>query len=376
MKIAIIASLSESLISFRGHLISAMVSGNHEVFCVAPDKKALMELTSLGVKLLTTPLTRSGLNPANDLQYLFRLTNILNRIKPDLVLAYTIKPVIYGSLAAKFARIPQVYSIITGLGYAFMNETPKQKLAGLLAKGLYRIALKRNHKVFFQNPDDLKEFISYKILEQNKAVLINGSGVDLEYFAPVPLTNQPRFLLIARLLKEKGIWEFIEAAKMVKKVYPNASFAIVGPTDPSPSGISLEKIEEYVKQGIISYHANADDVRPFFKKANIYVLPSYREGTPRTVLEAMSMGRPIITTDSPGCRETVIDSYNGFLIPAKNASALAASMKKFIQAPDLIFQMGAASREVAEKKYNVHKVNQVLLANMHLISFKKPDSTL
>jgi len=189
----------------------------------------------------------------------------------------------------------------------------------------------------------------------------------LEDYTQTPLSNAPKFLLIARLLKDKGIYEYIEAAKLVKSRYPHACFSIVGPPDPSPSGIGLNQLKEYIRQGIIEYHGRTDDVRPFISEANVYVLPSYREGTPRTVLEAMAMGRPIITTDVPGCRETVKSGYNGFLVPVKNATALSEAMVKFVQSPALISQMGAASRKFAEEKYDVHKVNQIILGNMGLI---------
>lgn len=367
MRILILASYSLSLINFRGHLIRSMLKYGHKVVCVAPDNAAESSVIAMGAEFYTVPLQRAAFNPCNDITYFWKLLCLLNFLKPDLVLSYTIKPVIYGSLAARLKQVPKIYSIITGLGYAFMNGSAKQRASGLLAKSLYRVALKHAEKVFFQNPDDLREFLDFKIVTAEKTVLVNGSGVDLCQFAQEQLTNEPKFLLIARLLKEKGIHDYVEAARIVKERYPEAVFSIVGPPDPSPSGLSLREIEEYSKQGVINYHGSTSDVRPFIKGSNIYVLPSYREGTPRTVLESMAMGRPIITTDAPGCRETVKDGYNGFLIPVKNANALADAMMKFLKDPALAYRMGAASRKLAEEKYDVHEVNCVILASMDLI---------
>jgi glycosyltransferase involved in cell wall biosynthesis len=345
-----------------------MVEEGHDVTCVAPDSFASCKILDMGARFCCISLVRSGLNPLQDIKYMFGMVKIMWQIKPDFVLAYTIKPVIFGALAAKLTGVRNTYSIITGLGYAFMNNDIKQRFSGLIAKSLYRVALKNNKKVFFQNPDDMKEFLNYKIVKKDQCVLVNGSGVDLEKFTFCPVRqNSPiRFLLVARLLKEKGIIEYLEAAKLVKQNNSDVQFDLVGPEDPSPSGLKINDIKAYIDQGVVTYHGRTENVIPYMTKTSVYVLPSYREGTPRTVLEAMAIGRPVITTDAPGCRETVIDGSNGFLVPVKNSKAIFGAMLKFIENPVLISQMGLASRKLVEKKYNVHQVNKVLLRHMGL----------
>lgn len=368
MKIVIIASFSQSLVNFRGPLIKAMLARGNQVICVAPDNIAEPEIRKIGGDFFCLPLSRSGLNPISDLLYLKKLISLFNSIKPDALLSYTIKPVIYGSVAARIAGIKNIFSIITGLGFSFMGETNTQKFVGLVAKMLYRCFLHYNNRVFFQNPDDLNEFIQRNLIISDKAVLINGSGVDLNYFSRQPTkNNQPVFLLISRLLREKGIFEYITAAEIVKKSHSDAKFILIGPTDPCPSSISLNEISDFVSKGVIEYEGWVKDVRPYIEKANIFVLPSYREGTPRTVLEAMAIGRPIITTDAPGCRETVINGYNGFLVKPRDNSSLVEAMVQFINNPDLIIKMGLAGRKLAEEKYDVNQVNEVILKNMKLV---------
>ncbi len=297
------------------------------------------------------------------------LFKIIYSEKPEKVFCYTIKPVIYGSIASSILGIKSKYSIITGIGYTLYNFTFKQKIIGIIVKLLYRFALKSNSSVFFQNPDDIKLFKDNKIIDNStKVKLINGSGVDLDYYYKSTPTLAPyTFLLIARLLKEKGIIEFINAAKNIRKKYPQTIFQLIGWSDSSPSTIDLRIIKEAEIEGVIVFLGFKKDVRKYLKKTSVFVLPSYREGTPRTVLEAMSMCRPIITTDSPGCRETVEDNINGFLVPTKNSDLLEESMEKFIINPSLIKDMGLKSREIAEKKYDVKKVNKSIILEMEII---------
>jgi glycosyltransferase involved in cell wall biosynthesis len=297
------------------------------------------------------------------------LVKLLRRLRPDIVLAYTIKPVIYGSLACRLTGVQRCYSMITGLGYAFMGGVGlRQRLVGKLAPLLYRTALAGNAGVFFQNRDDLALFVNTGLLRaQHKALVINGSGVDTDYFRPAPLPAGPvAFLLIARLLKDKGISEYAAAALAIKQRYPDTIFRLIGPLDPNPAAISKEQTYAWHQAGVLEYLGEAKDVRPHLASCNVYVLPSYREGTPRTVLEAMAMGRPIITTDAPGCRETVTHGDNGFLVPVKDVGALAEAMQRFITHPEWIPRMGQRGREIAEIKYDVRKVNAAILRHMHL----------
>lgn len=373
-KIVIISHYSPSLINFRGDLIRAMVELGHEVICLGPEAGFEQPLQELGADYRQIPLHRTGLNPLKDVKTLFSLRKVLKEIKPDIVFSYTVKPIVYGSIAAHMAGVRQMYAMITGLGYVFIGQTFKQRLLTQIVAFLYRRGLKYNQVVFFQNPDDLHLFVSKSIVPKTaKPVLVNGSGVNIEKFAFAPPKLSPvTFLLIARLIKDKGILEYVESARLLKQKYPDARFQLLGPLDINPTAITQEQLEQWTKEGIIEYLGKTNDVRPYIADASVFVLPSfYREGTPRSVLEAMSMGRPIITTDAPGCRETVIDGKNGFLVPVKDVDALKSAMEKFIQKPDLISQMGKQSRIIAEEKYDVRKVNRAILQEMGLLPGKE-----
>ncbi len=346
-----------------------MVDRGHEVIACGPGRDlALVErLSELGVSYRSVPLGRTGMNPTQDLKTLTALRRLFLELSPDLFFGYTVKPVIYGSLAARWAGVRHIYSMVTGLGYAFATGTLKQQLVNLAARTLYRTSLASNDKVFFQNPDDRDLFVKLGLVKPGQAVLVNGSGVDLAYFCPAPFVPPPTFLLIARLIEDKGILVYAEAARRIKQRYPEARFHLLGPFDTNPNSISQAQVEAWQDEGVVTYLGKTRDVRPFMREATVYVLPShYREGTPRTVLEAMAMGRPIITTDAPGCRETVINGENGFLIPTRDVTSLTKAMEKFLEQPDLVAQMGRRSRELAEQKYDVHKVNAVMLQTMGL----------
>ena len=368
-RIAVIASYAPSLANFRGELLASFFECGHEVVALAPDFEASSRgpLVAMGVQCVTIGLTRTGLNPLRDLVDFLGLTRVLRVLRPDIVLSYTAKPVIYGSVAARAAGVGPAYSIVTGLGYSFSGSSPRQAMIRGILKQLYRAALRTNRAVFFQNPDDLEVFRGQGLLGTTRAVLINGSGVNLEHFQEAPpRPSPPVFLLMGRLLKAKGIVEYAEAARLLKARYPEARFHLLGPFDSNPDGIPFEQIKKWVSQGIIVYLGAIEDVRPFLADASVFVLPSYSEGTPRSVLEAMAVGRPIVTTDAPGCRETVLDGVNGFLVPVRDIGALAAVMERFILEPDLIPAMGRMSRRFAEDKYDVHKVNAVILDAMGL----------
>lgn len=369
MKILVVGGIARSLVNFRGPLLQALVQAGNEVLAAsgAGSDHVTNELPKIGVQFCPVPLTRAGLNPLGDLKTLLALRALIRREKPDCVLAYTAKPVIYGNLAARGLPGTRVYSMITGLGYGFGAHNLRQRITGQLVQTLYRAALKNTSGVFFQNPDDGEEFLGRGLLAFDAPVtLINGSGVDLDWYAPQPLPQEPRFLLIARLLADKGIREYVAAARTLKTRYPQAQFRIVGNIDANPLSISADELEAWQAEGVIEYLGTLDDVRPALADTQVYVLPSYREGTPRTVLEAMAMGRPIITTDAPGCRETVDEGENGFLVPIKDAEALAAAMERFILEPDLAVRMGSASLQLARSKYDVHKVNVAIMQGMGL----------
>lgn len=375
-----ISSFLPSVLNFRGKLLEAIHQQGYEIHIIAPDLALFpaehKNLLDLGYCVHEVPMQRTGTNPAADVKTLLRMYGLIKKIKPDYVLSYTIKPVIYGTLAAWLAKVPHRYALITGLGYAFQNvETnSKRSIFQKLVHGLYQQALSRSHKAFFQNPDDLKLFQDLKLLSSNTpAVVVNGSGVNVTDFNVLPLPQNEQqqakisFLLIARLLLDKGIREYAQAAKIIKNKYPHVEFNLVGWIDENPSAITQQELDQWVGNKTVKYWGKLTDVRPAIAESSVYVLPSYREGTPRTVLEAMAMGRAIITTDAPGCRETVIDGDNGFLVEVKSVQSLVEAMQKFINQPELIEKMGNRSREIALHKYDVHQVNKHMMQEMGLL---------
>lgn len=367
-KYLILAGQAESFLNFRGPLIAALQSNSAEVHVAAPDlaidSPLHQSLLAKGMMVHSVPMRRTGTNPIADAQTLLALWWLMRRIRPDAVLSYTIKPVIYGSLAAWLVGIPKRFALITGLGYAFQGNGDRKKIQQLV-QGLYGLALSRAHKVFFQNPDDLALFRQRGILSRDAQVcVVNGSGVDMDHYAVAPLPSSISFLLVARLLGDKGVREYINAARVIRELHPEVVFGLVGAIDLNPNSVSQRELDSWIVEGAISYYGQLSDVRPAIAESSVFVLPSYREGTPRSVLEAMSMGRAVITTDAPGCRETVISGENGFLVPVRSVDGLVEAMKAFIANPELVAQMGQRSREIAADRYDVHKVNAVMLREM------------
>lgn len=372
MTFLLIASFPDSLLRFRGSLLNALLARGLSVHVAAPDLPAgstmRQHLEAKGLQVYDIPLRRTGMNPFADLRSLLNLWRLMRSIRPDYVLGYTIKPVIYGSLAARLARVPRRFALITGLGYAFQGQEDGGDWRGLLrslVQRLYAVALHGTHKVFFQNPDDQALFRELGILPPaTPSFVVNGSGVDVAEYSVAPLPTAPRFLLIARLLGDKGVREYAEAARQVRSLYPEAVFSLVGWIDENPDAIKQEELDAWVAEGTLEFLGRLSDVRPAIAACSVYVLPSYREGTPRTVLEAMAMGRAIITTDAPGCRETVVDDDNGLLVPVRAVNELVAAMQLLIAERELVVRMGARSRLIAEQKYDVHRVNAVMLKEM------------
>lgn len=364
----VVASYPDSILKFRGPLLEAMVAAGWDVHIAAPGVDSMPglreALASMDVALHDIPLSRTGTNPVADIGLVLALRGLMRELRPTVALPYTIKPVIYGTIAAWTAGVPRRFALVTGLGYAFTGN--RQGIVKRVVSGLYRFALGRTHKVFFQNPDDERLFRELGIAPAGiPSVVVNGSGVDVAAFPVTPLPGSPPvFLLIGRLLGDKGVREFAEAARQVKAMHPEVRFHGVGWIDSNPDAIAQSELDGWVADGTLEFLGKLDDVRPAIAASTVFVLPSYREGTPRTVLEAMAMGRPIITTDAPGCRETVIDGDNGFLVPVQSVDALVEAMLKFIEDPTLASRMGRRSRQIAEDKYDVHKVNAAMLREM------------
>ncbi|WP_246449048.1 glycosyltransferase family 4 protein [Sphingomonas sabuli] len=363
-KILVVGSYAPSLVTFRGPLIAAMVQLGHDVVAAAPDMDDATagKLRALGASPANVPLKNASLSPFGLLRSLRAMRALVRSVRPDAILSYTVKPVVLGALAGHAERVPKIVSLVTGLGYAFTGgREPKRMVSKAAASFLYRAAFRRSHVILFQNGDDQALFRKLGLVGRDRQThVVDGSGIDIDQFTPAPLPEGPSFLMIARLLRDKGICEFGQAAMRIKATHPDVPIALVGMFDPSPDSLSQDELDALIAAGI-DYRGQLADVRPAIAQCSVYVLPSYREGTPRSVLEAMAMGRAIITTDAPGCRETVVDGENGLLVPPRDADALYEAMLTMIERPEPIAAMGAASRRIAERKYDVRKVNADLL---------------
>ena len=363
-RVLVVGSFAPSLIRFRGPLIAAMVRQGHQVVAAAPaiDQATADALRDLGAEADDIPLSNVSLNPLAWLRSLGAMRKLIRNHRPDVLLAYTIKPVILGALGARAERVPTMVSLITGAGYAFTGgrELPRA-VSRTVASLLYRVALRRSDVIIFQNPDDERLFRELGLVPSGRDThVVNGSGIDLDHFRPTPVPERTSFLMIARLVTDKGIREFSAAVKRLKGTRPDVPVVLVGAPDGSHHSLSETELRELIACGI-DYKGYLDDVRPAIAGCSVYVLPSYREGTPRSVLEALAMGRAVITTDAPGCRETVVDGENGILVPPRDADSLYDAMLRFVDDPALAGRMGPRSRKLAETKYDVVEVNAELL---------------
>jgi len=372
-KVMIIANAGFTIVNFRSELINDLIQRDCEVVAVCPVDCNLINgdiekiFKTMGVLFRPINFDRSGINPFKDLALMFNLIKVLKRDKPDIVLNYTVKATIYGSIAAWLCNIQKVASNITGLGYIFTNRTLKARFIRYFVKLHYKIALRLNDIVFFQNSDDLALFIKLNIIHSNVATkVLNGSGVNLNTFSPNRKVKKvpQSFLFVGRLIRDKGIIEFIEAAKKIKHSFPSAKFRIVGAFDENPSAITKSFIDKFVAEGVVDYVGTTSNVLPYLQESEVFVLPSYREGTPRSVLEAMAVGLPIITTDVPGCRETVSHGLNGLLVTEKDVDSLYSAMFTLINDSNLRSKMSSESILRAKKIFNVDKVNADILSSI------------
>lgn len=361
--VAVVGSYAPSLITFRGPMIADLVERGHRVVGMADsvDDITCERLKAIGAEARSVPILNHSLSPISMAKSVRALTKAFRDIRPDTVIAYTVKPVTLGAIAAAHVRIPNFVALVTGLGFAFTEGSGfKRRISRVVASALYRYAFHLSRSIIFQNPDDRDDFRRRRLLPSEvKVAVVNGSGIDVDQFTPAALPQAASFLMVSRLLGDKGVREYGRAAARLKTRYPEAVFRIAGYLDDSPDAIGRDELAAFQGAGV-EFLGKLDDVREAIAASSIYVLPSYREGTPRSVLEAMAMGRPIITTDAPGCRETVEDGSNGFLVPPRNDRALEETMERFIRAPELIGDMGARSRALAERKFEVHAVNRAI----------------
>lgn len=369
--IAIVSSIAYSIANFRGPLIAEIVAHGWHVYALAPDydetQRALVR--ALGAEPIDISMDRTGMHPARDLADAVRLAKLLGRLRLDAVFCYFAKPVIFGTLAAAIARVPRRYALIAGLGYVFTSDGQRIPIRRRLLRAtvavLYRLGLTLAHRVFFQNQDDIEQITGMGLVSRDKCVRLNGTGVDLVRWAPSPAPIEPiTFLLMARLLREKGIEEFVAAARLLKPHFPAARFVLLGGTDPNPGGLREEMVRGWHEEGVIEWPGHVDDVQPWVRGCSVYVLPSWREGAPRSTQEAMAIGRAVVTTDTIGCRETVEVGRNGFLVPLRDPRGLAEAMRRFLDTPGLVQSMGLESRKLAEEKFDVRSINARMLAEM------------
>ena len=371
MKIAMIGTVASSFIGFRADLIKALLVKEYTVYTFTSEysKEELGEIETLGAIPVTYELNRGGMNPLSDAKATYALIKKIKEIAPDLVFSYFSKPVIFGTLAARFAKVPRVIGMLEGLGYAFTEQpeglSKKAELIKSIQVLLYKIALPQLDKIIFLNPDDPRDLLESYNIKVKKIDILGGIGLDLEKYSYQTVGNiDPfiNFLFIGRILKEKGVHDFIAAAKIIKQSYPDVQFTVLGAIDPlNPGALQQSELDRLVSLNIINYPGQVDNVQKWIAASHIFVLPSYREGVPRSTQEAMAIGRAVITTDVPGCRETVIDGVNGFLVEKWNPEALAEKMMYFIEHPEEIKNMGYESYKIAQDKFDAHKINKRLI---------------
>lgn len=367
MKFILISPKNRTVYNFRGDLLREIINKGYEVIVTGPDRTDVDRIEALGARFIEIPMNKTSTSILGDLKYCMALIKLFRKEKPYATLGYTVKPVIYGAIAAKKANVANINSLVTGAGYTFTATSLEAKVLGFIVRTLYRIGFRKADHIIFQNPDDFIEFCKRGLAQREKCSFVNGSGVNLVQFEKADFPENISFFMLSRLLKSKGVCEYLEAARIVKLQYPDTKFYLLGKYETTMrDAVEKNYIENFVSDGIVERFDETSNVKVYYEMCSVYVLPSYREGTPRTILEAMAMGRPIISTDTQGCRETVRDGENGFLIPPQNIETLVEKMVWFIKHPDQIEIMGRNSRRYAEKKFDVNSVNEDMLRIMNL----------
>lgn len=368
LKVLICASYGGSLINFRGDLIKEMIQRGHEVICTSIEPAAVLEeeIKSLGAKYYPIPGTRTGLSFIKNLREVLAYLVAFYKLKPDICFLYMSKPIVYGGMAAILNRIKHINVFVTGLEVAFYSKGMKNRIVRFILKTFYKWIHRKCENVFFMNRDDYNRMKQFHLIEENKAVFVNGSGVNIDIFSKEPMQEIDKVCMTARLVYSKGIMEYAEAAEIIKSKYKDVEFLLVGGLDDNPEAIKEEELQKIIEKGHIRYHGFAKDVRPYLKECTIFVLPSYHEGNGRSIVEAEALGRPIITTNAPGCRDTVIPGFNGFLIPVRNSEALAKKIELLLLNKELKFKMAENSYKLCREKFDVVKVNQIILEKMNL----------
>ena len=373
-KIALIGTTGSSFYGFRADIIRELVTNNQTVYAFTCEytQECLEKIRALGAVPVTYQLSRGGLNPFEDIQSFLQLKKLLKDIQPDIVFSYFSKPVIYGSMAAKAAKVPVIIGMLEGLGYTFTDQPEGQSIKTKIVRNiqvlLYKMAFPCLDKMIFLNTDDQYDLMEKYNLNVPEVHILGGIGLNLkDYPYAVANTSPVKFLFIGRLLKEKGVFEFIQAIRIVKAKYPQAHFTVLGAIDHQNMGaLKQVELDQLLEEQLFEYPGYVTNVNKWITETSVFVLPSYREGVPRSTQEAMAIGRPVITTDVPGCRETVIDGVNGFLVCKWDPEALADKMCYFIQNSEQVNQMGLKSYEIAQEKFDAEKVNSKFIEIMGL----------
>lgn len=368
-KIILLSGSGDTVAWFRLDFLNEFLQKSYKVYVLAPGIRDDLkpELINMGIEFIEIKLERKGFSLLNLISSVIELIRLFKEIQPNIIFSYTHKAILSGSLAAKISGFSNTFSLVTGTGHIFDNKTEKEKIIKFIGSLALRLALRFNKLVFFQNPDDQALFLKNNLVLSQKTKLVNGSGVNLDKFSVSPLPLEPIFLCMARLIKSKGLKEFARAAKRVKNLHPKARFILYGYPDEHPDSIDEnEIISNWFNNFGVEYFGYSENPIDAIKECSVFVLLSYKEGTPRVVLEAMAMGRPIITTDAPGCRETVKNAVNGFLVPKFDDLEAANAMTKLLSA-ELRNEMGKESRKFCESKFNVRDVNNILLSDMGVI---------
>lgn len=365
-KLVLVANTAWSMFNFRHGLLCCLLKKGYQLTIIAPPDKFSDNLRNMGCVVVDLSMDAKGISPLQDLKLIRSLYRIYKQVAPDFIIHYTIKPNIYGSLAAKCAGIPSL-AITTGLGYTFVNDN----LVAKVARGLYKLTFRFPKEVWFLNEDDRQVFLLHRLVRKNKAILLHGEGVDLIHFTPqaqLAADGKVRFLLIARMLWDKGVGEYVEAARIIRRQYPQAVFQLLGACGvANPSVIEREQIAKWEEEGLVEYLGTTPDVRPVIANADCIVLPSYREGIPRTMIESAAMAKPLIVTDVPGCRDVVLANQTGFLCPVKDVAALATCFEQLIvMPPKARAEMGAAGR-----RFMAAAFDENLVIDQYLITLKK-----
>jgi len=367
--VALIGNAVEAFRPFRVHLLKTLAARGHRVVALYPqaDTVGTEPLGLPGVEEMAFSLDPFTTNILKDYRALRSLRACLSAIRPTHVISFTIKPVVYGGLAAAAEGVPNIYSIITGLGYLFTGGGLKRSLLRRYAEVLYAQALAKNSRVFFQNHDDLQLFVERRLVLGERASLVSGSGVDTSEFAPdEDESDTPTFTFIGRLLWDKGIGDFLEAARLLKSRLPSARMILAGPLSMNPASVSANELKAWEATGLIEYQGQIDDVRPLISDSWAIVLPSYREGSSRLIQEALAMGKPVITSDAPGCRESIAHGEQGLIVPIKDPAALMEAMLYLVKSPSMRRRMGKLSRERAVQCFDQELVTNQLIQPMGL----------